>query len=121
MKTTGDICIGGLITLIGLGVGLQFPKSEYVPVDDPPLYLLNFLLLQPASNGHYYCPNHVKEPVYTLPNIIIYAFTTNDPENWFLPEELHDDDTVAVDDEMQVDNANVDSPFEVEDHYDLPI
>ncbi|CAI9276981.1 unnamed protein product [Lactuca saligna] len=121
MKTTSDICIGGLITLIGLGVGLQFPKSKYVPADDPPLYLLNFLLLQPASNGHYSWLNHVKEPVYTLPNINISAFTTNDPKTWFLLEELHDDDTVADDDEMQVDNANANSPFEVEDHYDLPI
>ncbi|CAI9299537.1 unnamed protein product [Lactuca saligna] len=44
-KTNGNICTGGLITLIGLGIGLQFPDSEYVPVDDPPLYLLDCFAL----------------------------------------------------------------------------
>ncbi|CAI9303862.1 unnamed protein product [Lactuca saligna] len=125
-KTTGDICIGGLITLIGLGVGLQFLESEYVPVDDPPLYLLDCIaltkmeLLVPINNHHYSWLNHVKQPVYTLPNISISAFSTSDPETWFLPEELHDDDT-TTNDEIQVDNANPDSPFEAKDHYDLLI
>ncbi|CAI9264914.1 unnamed protein product [Lactuca saligna] len=45
IKTTDDICIGGLITLIGLGAGLQFPEFEYVQVDDPPLYLLDYIAL----------------------------------------------------------------------------
>ncbi|CAI9286698.1 unnamed protein product [Lactuca saligna] len=94
-KTTGDICIGGLITLIGLGMGLQFPASEYL--------------------------NHVKDPVYILPNPSISTFTTNDPETWFLPQDLPDDDDAAADDDMQVDPDNADSPFEAEDHYDLPI
>ncbi|CAH1442731.1 unnamed protein product [Lactuca virosa] len=52
--------------------------------------------------------------------ICISAFTTSDPETWFLPEELHDDDAVD-DDDMQVDTGYAGSPFEAEDHYDLPI
>ncbi|CAI9296692.1 unnamed protein product [Lactuca saligna] len=87
-KTTSDICIGGLITLIGLGMGLQFPESEYVPVDDPPPYLLDcinliwmeLLLLHPTLPGHYSWLNHVNDPVYILPNPSISAFTTNVPE-----------------------------------------
>ncbi|CAI9296799.1 unnamed protein product [Lactuca saligna] len=127
MKTTSDICIGGLITLIGLGVGLQFPESKYVPVDDPPLYLLDCLahtrmeLLVPINNRQYSWLNHVKQPVYTLHNISISAFTTSDHETWFFPKELHDDDVAEDDDEMQVDTGHAGSPFEAEDHYDLPI
>ncbi|CAI9275979.1 unnamed protein product [Lactuca saligna] len=123
MKTTSDICIGGLITLIGLGVGLQFPESEYVPVDDPPFYLIDYIALtqmdllipHPNRRNHSSWLNHVKEPVYILPNPSISAFSTSDPETWFLPEELQDDD------EIQVDNSNVGSPLEAEDHYDLLI
>ncbi|CAI9267590.1 unnamed protein product [Lactuca saligna] len=44
-KTTGDICIGDLITLIGLDIGHPFPESEYVPMDDPPLHLLDCFAL----------------------------------------------------------------------------
>ncbi|CAI9281638.1 unnamed protein product [Lactuca saligna] len=121
MKATDDICIGGLITIVGLGVGLQFPDFDYVPVDDPPLYLLDYIALtrmellipHPTRPNHYSWLNHVKEPVYILPNPSISAFSTSDPETWFLPEELHDDD-----DEMQVDNSNAGSPFEAEDHSD---
>ncbi|CAH1416332.1 unnamed protein product [Lactuca virosa] len=66
--------------------------------------------------------NHAKESVYTLPNISVSAFTTSDPETWFLPEELHDDDDDAgADDDMQVDTGHAGSPFEAEDHYDLSI
>ncbi|CAI9264189.1 unnamed protein product [Lactuca saligna] len=90
-KSTGDICIGGLITLIGLGVGLQFPESEYVPVDDPPLYLFDCFTLARME---------LLVPINT--------------------QELHDDDAAEDNDDMQVENANVDSPFEPEDHYDLP-
>ncbi|CAI9296600.1 unnamed protein product [Lactuca saligna] len=123
-KTTGDICIGGLITLIGLGMSLQFLESGYVPVDDPPLFLLDcttlirmeLLLPHPTLPGHFSWLNHVKDPVYILPNPSISTFTTDDPKTWFLPQELPDDD-----DEMQVDPYNADSPFEAEDHYDLPI
>ncbi|CAH1450270.1 unnamed protein product [Lactuca virosa] len=64
---------------------------------------------------------HELDPVYILPNPSIYAFTTNVPETWFLPQELPGDDAAAADDDMQVDPDNVDSPFEAEDHYDLPI
>ncbi|CAH1442106.1 unnamed protein product [Lactuca virosa] len=46
---------------------------------------------------------------------------SNVPETWFLPQELPNDDAVAADDDMQVDPDNADSPFEAEDHYDLPI
>ncbi|CAI9303318.1 unnamed protein product [Lactuca saligna] len=128
-KTTGDICIGGLITLIGLGMGLQFPASEYVPVDDPPLYLLDCItlmrmeLILPHPNllGHFSWLNHVKDPIYILPNPSISTFITNDPETWFLPQDLPDDDDAAADDDMQVDPDDADSPFEAEDHYDLPI
>ncbi|CAI9268023.1 unnamed protein product [Lactuca saligna] len=128
-KTTCDICIGGLVTLIGLGMGLQFPASEYVPVDDPPLYLLDCItlmrmeLILPHPNllGHFSWLNHVKDPVYILPNPSLSTFTTNDPETWFLPQDLPDDDDAAADDDMQVDPDNADSPFEAEDHYDLPI
>ncbi|CAI9261829.1 unnamed protein product [Lactuca saligna] len=128
-KTTGDICIGGLITLIGLGMGLQFPESEYVRVNDPPLYLLDcitlirmeLLLPHPTLLGHFSWLNHVKDPVYILPNPSISTFTTDDPETWFLPQELPDDDDAATDDDMQVDPDNVVSPFEAGDHYDLLI
>ncbi|CAI9274367.1 unnamed protein product [Lactuca saligna] len=98
MNSTGDICIGGPITLIGLGAGLQFPESEYVPVDDPPLYLLDCLaltrmeLLLLTNSHHYSWLIHAKESIYILPNTSISAFTTSDPETWFLPEALHDDD-----------------------------
>ncbi|CAI9275491.1 unnamed protein product [Lactuca saligna] len=108
-KTTGDICIGGLITLIGLGMGLQFPASEYVPVDDPPLYLLDCItlmrmeLILPHPNllGHFSWLNHVKDPVYILPNPSLSTFTTNDHETWFLPQDLPDDDDAAADDDMR--------------------
>ncbi|CAH1417344.1 unnamed protein product [Lactuca virosa] len=77
-------------------------------------------LLAPINNRQYYWLNHAKESVYTLPNISISTFTTSDPKTWFLPAELHDDD-VGDDDDMQVDIGHVGSPFEAEDHYDLPI
>ncbi|CAI9268782.1 unnamed protein product [Lactuca saligna] len=109
-------------------MGLQFPESEYIPVDDPPLYLLNcitlilmeLLLPHPTLPRHFSWLNHVKDPVYILSNPSISAFTTNDPETWFLPQELPDDDDAAADDDMQVDPDNADSPFEAKDHYDLP-
>ncbi|CAH1443616.1 unnamed protein product [Lactuca virosa] len=77
-------------------------------------------LLVPINNRQYSWLNHAKESVYTLPNIIISAFTTSDPETWFLPEELHDVD-LGDDDDMQVDTGHAGSLFEAEDHYDLPI
>ncbi|CAI9282969.1 unnamed protein product [Lactuca saligna] len=128
-KTTGGICIGGLITLIGLGMGLKFPESEYVAMDDPPLYLLDCIILirmelmlpHPTLPGHYTWLNHVKDPIYILPNPSISPFTTNYPETWFLPQELPDDDDAAADDDMQVDPDNADKPFEAKDHYDLLI
>ncbi|CAI9291287.1 unnamed protein product [Lactuca saligna] len=93
-------------------------------MDDSPLYLLDFITLtwmellipHPTHHNHFSWLNHVKEPIYILPNPSISAFSTSDPKTWFLPEELHDDD-----DEMQVYNSNAGSPFEAEDHYDLPI
>ncbi|CAH1453712.1 unnamed protein product [Lactuca virosa] len=77
---------------------------------------MELLMPHPTRHNHFSWLNHVKEPVYILPNPSISAFSTSEPETWFLPEELHDDD-----DEMQVDNSNAGSPFEAEDHYDLPI
>ncbi|CAH1433375.1 unnamed protein product [Lactuca virosa] len=78
---------------------------------------MELLIHHPTRLNHFSWLNHVKEPVYILPNPSISAFSTSDPKTWLLPEELHDDD----DDEMQVDNSNAGSPFEAEDHYDLPI
>ncbi|CAH1416383.1 unnamed protein product [Lactuca virosa] len=78
-------------------------------------------LLLPTINSHYYWLNHAKESVYILPNTNISTFTTSDPETWFLPKELHDDDDAGDVDDMQVDTGNADSPFEAEDHYDLLI
>ncbi|CAH1418108.1 unnamed protein product [Lactuca virosa] len=77
---------------------------------------MELLMPHPTRHNHFSWLNHVKEPVYILPNPSISAFSTSEPETWFLPEELHDDD-----DEMHVDNSNAGSPFEAEDHYDLPI
>ncbi|CAH1442112.1 unnamed protein product [Lactuca virosa] len=77
---------------------------------------MELLMPHPTRHNHFSWLNHVKEPVYILPNPSISAFSTSEPETWFLPEELHDDD-----DEMQVDNSNAGSPFEAEDHYDLPM
>ncbi|CAH1449162.1 unnamed protein product [Lactuca virosa] len=77
-------------------------------------------LLVPINNHQFSWLNHAKESVYTLPNISISAFTTSDPETWFLPEELHDDDA-GDDDDMQVDTGYACSPFEAEDNYDLLI
>ncbi|CAH1416031.1 unnamed protein product [Lactuca virosa] len=82
---------------------------------------MELMLPHPTLPGHFSCLNHVKDPVYILPNPSISAFTTNVPETWFLPQELPDDDAAAADDDMQVDPDNADSPFEAEDHYDLPI
>lgn len=39
-RVTGEIYIGGLITIIGRAVSLDFPSPEYVPVDNPPNFLL---------------------------------------------------------------------------------
>ncbi|CAH1448462.1 unnamed protein product [Lactuca virosa] len=82
---------------------------------------MELMLPHPTLPGHFSWLNHVKDPVYILPNPSISAFTTNVPETWFLPQELPDDDAAAADDDMQVDPDNADSPFEAEDHYDLPI
>ncbi|CAH1451201.1 unnamed protein product [Lactuca virosa] len=81
---------------------------------------MELLIPHPTRHNHFSWLNHVKEPVYILPNPSISAFSTSDPETWFLPEDSHDDDA-GDDDEMQVDNSNAGSPFEAEDHYDLPI
>ncbi|CAH1446907.1 unnamed protein product [Lactuca virosa] len=78
------------------------------------------LIPHPSRHNHFSWLNHVKEPVYTLPNPSISAFSTSDPKTWFLPEELHDDDA-GYDDQMHVDNPNIGRPFEAEDHYDHPI
>ncbi|CAH1412340.1 unnamed protein product [Lactuca virosa] len=80
---------------------------------------MEFLL--PTSNGHYSWLNLAKEYVYILPHANISAFTTRDPETWFLPEELGIDHEAGDDDDMHVDTANADSPFEAEDHYYLLI
>ncbi|CAH1449366.1 unnamed protein product [Lactuca virosa] len=80
------------------------------------------LLLPTSSNNHYSWPNHAKESIYILPHPSISSFTTKDPKTWFLPGELnYDDDDAGDDDDMKIDNTNADSPFQAEDHYDLPI
>ncbi|CAI9273466.1 unnamed protein product [Lactuca saligna] len=40
-RSSGEIFIGGLITIIGRAVGLDFPDPEYIPVDTPPNFLLD--------------------------------------------------------------------------------
>ncbi|CAH1431709.1 unnamed protein product [Lactuca virosa] len=82
---------------------------------------MELLMPHPTRHNHFSWLNHIKEPIYILPNPSISAFSTSDPETWFLPEELHDDDDAGNDDEMHVDHSNAGSPFETEDHYDLPI
>ncbi|CAH1438975.1 unnamed protein product [Lactuca virosa] len=82
---------------------------------------MELLIPYPTHPNHYSWLNHVKEPVYILPNPSISIFSTSGPETWFLPKELHDDDDAGNDDEMQVDHSNDGSPYEAEDHYDLPI
>ncbi|CAI9264714.1 unnamed protein product [Lactuca saligna] len=75
-RSSGEIFIGGLITIIGRAVGLDFPDPEYIPVDTPPNFLLDcdtlirMEMLLDRGTRTYSWLDADKAPVYILPSWI---------------------------------------------------
>ncbi|CAI9303864.1 unnamed protein product [Lactuca saligna] len=86
-QTTGEIHRRGLITIIGLAIGLEFPTPTYIPVDLlHPTFLLDFAalecmeMLQDWRNDGYIWLNSNKAPIYILPSWIGDSFDARDPD-----------------------------------------
>ncbi|CAI9288458.1 unnamed protein product [Lactuca saligna] len=93
-RSSGEIFIGGLITIIGRAVGLDFPDPEYIPVDTPPNFLLDCdtlirmeMLLDRGTRTYSWLDSD-KAPVYILPSWIGSSFDTGDPDTWLPPDQL---------------------------------
>jgi hypothetical protein len=87
-RITGDIHIGGLITIIGRVVGLNFPAPDYLSVDHyQPNFLLDCYALERAKmldcrgNEKYNWLDGDKHPVYILPSWVSNSFEPNDPKS----------------------------------------
>ncbi|CAI9299086.1 unnamed protein product [Lactuca saligna] len=93
-RSTGEIFIGGLITIIGRAIGLDFLDPEYVPVDTPPNFLLDcdalirMEMLLDRGIHTYNLLDSDKAPVYILPSWIGSSFDTGDPDTWLPPDQL---------------------------------
>ncbi|CAI9286872.1 unnamed protein product [Lactuca saligna] len=93
-RSSGEIFIGGLITIIGRAVGLDFPDPEYIPVDTPPNLLLDcdtlirMEMLLDRGTRTYSWLDADKAPVYILPSWIGSSFDTGDPDTWLPPDQL---------------------------------
>ncbi|CAI9294080.1 unnamed protein product [Lactuca saligna] len=134
-RSTGEIFIGGLITMIGRAIGLDFPDPEYIPVETP----LNFLLdcdalirmemLLDRGTLMYSWLDSDKAPVYILPSWIGSSFDTGDPDTWLPPDQLTqagvfpefgDDEGDDAEEQEEEDDEEDDEMPEAEDYFDQP-
>ena len=134
-RSSGEIFIGGLITIIGRAVGLDFPAPEYIPVDTPPNFLLDCdtlirmeMLLDRGTRTYNWLDSD-KAPVYILPSWIGSSFDTDDPDTWLPPDQLTqagvfpefgDDEGDDADEQEEEDEEEDDEMPEAEDHFDQP-
>ncbi|KAL4574266.1 hypothetical protein LXL04_021094 [Taraxacum kok-saghyz] len=85
-KHSGDIYIGGLITALGLRIGLQFDNPPYPPVPGP--YLLNLSALKRTGairdfgEDTYAWIRSDLVRHYVLPCARVSAFSPHDPATW---------------------------------------
>ncbi|CAI9286950.1 unnamed protein product [Lactuca saligna] len=134
-RSSGEIFIGGLITIIGRAVGLDFPDPEYIPVDTPPNFLLDCdtlirmeMLLDRGTRTYSWLDSD-KAPVYILPSWIGSSFDTGDPDTWLPPDQLTqagvfpefgDDEGDDAEQQEEEDDEENDEMPEAEDHFDQP-
>ncbi|CAI9260751.1 unnamed protein product [Lactuca saligna] len=112
-RPTGEIFIGGLITIIGRAVGLDFPDPEYIPVDTPPNFLLDCdtlirmeMLLDRGTRTYSWRPRHL-------------ASSRSVNQAGVFPEFSDDEGDDAEEQEEEDDEEDDEMP-EAEDHFDQP-
>ncbi|CAI9270328.1 unnamed protein product [Lactuca saligna] len=107
-----EIFIGGLITIIGRAVGLDFPDPEYIPVDTPPNFLLD-------------CDTLIRMEMLLDRGTRTYS----DPDTWLPPDQLTqagyfpefgDDEGDDAEEQEEEDDEEDDEMPEAEDHFDQP-
>ncbi|CAI9260507.1 unnamed protein product [Lactuca saligna] len=111
-RSSGEIFIGGLITIIGRAVGLDFPDPEYIPVDTPPNFLLD-------------CDTLIRMEMLLDRGTRTYS----DPDTWLPPDQLTqagvfpefgDDEGDDAEQQEEEDDEENDEMPEAEDHFDQP-
>ncbi|CAI9269347.1 unnamed protein product [Lactuca saligna] len=114
---------GGIITIIGRAVGVDFPALDYLPVDHyQPNFLLDCFTLERAEmleirgNDSYSWLNGDKHPVYILPSWVSDSFAYDDPDTWVPPDQLTPIGAL-LDSENEEDEEELP---EAEYHFDQP-
>ncbi|CAI9281950.1 unnamed protein product [Lactuca saligna] len=88
--STGEIFIGGLITIIGRAIGLDFLAPEYIHVDTPPNFLLDcdalirMEMLLNRGTCTYSWLDSDKAPIYILRSLSVLHSTHTTPTLGFL-------------------------------------
>ncbi|CAI9271176.1 unnamed protein product [Lactuca saligna] len=134
-RTTGEIFIGGLITIIGRVVDLDFPAPEYIPIDTPPNFLLDcdalirMEMLLDRGTWTYSWLDSDKTPIYILLIWIDSSFDPHDPETWLPPDQLtqagvfqefSDDEGDNAEEPKEENDEEEDKMLEAEGHFDQP-
>ncbi|CAI9298079.1 unnamed protein product [Lactuca saligna] len=134
-RTTGEIFIVGLITIIGRFVGLDFLAPEYILVNAPPNFLLDcdalirMEMLLDRGTCMYSWLDSDRTAVYILPSWIGSSFDTDDPDTWLPPDQLTqagvfpefgDEEGEDTEEPEEEDDKKDDEMPEAEDHFDQP-